>query len=166
MPPHMGDRCAESLAGRAYRSLPTLSSRQQQVLRWVGSSHQLYCLPRSSSGCCPPRFFLRSPMPGMSLLGLDSSGGFTSICDENSCPRQDLSDRQSGLRELPHAEGQAAQRTHDLHRSSDSNRKGRRTLPELSVGWATRSRGRFVRAANSVTTALRNRCRMTGVFES
>ena len=65
-------------------------------------------------------------MPGVPFGGgpdLSVRGGFKTSAG--------LPDGKVGLRELPHAEGQVAERASDLHRSSDPDCEGGREISEL-----------------------------------
>ena len=128
----MGDRCTESLARATDRSLPALPSCQQQVLRRRRSPHQLHRLSRSSPGCRPPGFRLRCQMSGLPLLVRGSSSFPASGIDHGSRSCTDLSQCDVGVRKLPYAQGEVAERTPDLHRSPDSDRKTGRALSQLN----------------------------------
>jgi hypothetical protein len=128
----MGDRCTESLARPTDRSLPALPSCQQQVLRRRRSPHQLHRLSRSPPGCRPPGFRLRCQMSGLPLLGRGSSSFPASGIDHGSRSCKDLSQCEVGVRKLPYAQGEVAERTPDLHRSPDSDRKTGRAVSQLN----------------------------------
>lgn len=62
MPSQLGNCRARPLARPGRRSLPALPPGQQQVLQRRRSPHQLRCLSRPASECCPRRFLLRLEM--------------------------------------------------------------------------------------------------------